>query len=171
MGDDRAPRVGRDRETRRREMTHLAKASLAMLAILALARVARAETAPEIVERAKSVLQPVSDKTMRVMLHVQSQSGDERVRSMRAFEKKTAEGRKVLWVFEAPTELSGTSFLSWQSPSDGDLLWVYFPELRRVRRLPPQVRRERFQGSGFTYDDLTLFYFDFQGRYTLMGEK
>src|SRR5262249_50213652 len=160
-------RLGRDRETRRREMRYLAKASLAMLAILTVYGVARAETASEIIERAKSVLQTVADKKMRVTLRVQSESGEERVRSLHAFEKRTGEGRKVLWVFEAPAELSGTIFLSWQTPSEGDLLWVYFPELRRVRRLPPQVRRERFQGSGFTYDDLTIFYFDFQGRYSL----
>jgi len=93
------------------------------------------------------------------------------VRSLHAFEKKAGEGRKVLWVFDAPAELSGTSFLAWQRPSDRDLLWVYFPGQRRVRQLPPQVRSEQFQGSGFTYDDLAILYFDFNGQSTLEGER
>jgi hypothetical protein len=152
-------------------MTYLVRTSLALMAALSLESVASAESASDIMGRAQSVLRAVADKTMLVTLHVQNQSGDERVRSLRAFEKKTAEGRKILWVFESPTELSGTSFLSWQRPSERDLLWVYFPGQRRVRQLPPQVRREQFQGSAFTYDDLAIFYFDFHGRYSLEGEK
>jgi len=129
------------------------------------------ETAPEIMARSKAILQTVADKTMLVTLHVQSSSGGERLRSLHAFEKRTGEGRKALWVFDVPTELSGTSFLAWQRPHDRDLLWVYFPGQRRVRQLPPQVRSEEFQGSGLTYDDLAIFYFDFNGQYSLQGEK
>jgi len=51
-------------------------------------------------------------------------------------------------------------------------MWVYFPGQRRVRRVSSDLRREQFQGSTFTYEDLTtVFYLDYDGHNVLRGEE
>jgi outer membrane lipoprotein-sorting protein len=35
--------------------------------------------------------------------------------------------------------------------------WLYLPELKRVRQITTNSRRQSFQGSDFTYEDLDLF--------------
>jgi len=133
----------------------------------------RAATGEEIIGRARAATETMVDKTMRVSMHIVSPSGEDRARSLKGYEKKSSDGRKILWIFESPVELSGTSFLAHQrAGSTSDLLWVYFPEGRRVRQVPNQLRRERFQGSQFTYEDLTtIFYFDYPAKHTLESEK
>jgi hypothetical protein len=41
-----------------------------------------------------------------------------------------------------------------------------------VRQVPPQLRREHFQGSAFTFEDLTtVFYLDYAGEHRLEGDE
>ena len=151
----------------------MARSSLAGLTIVGLvmaASCASAETASEIMERVKGATEQITDMRMRVTLRLDGPSG-EGVRSLRGFEKRSPQERKILWVFEKPADLAGTSFLAWQRPGLSDLMWVYFPAQRRVRQLPPQLRREQFQGSGFTYEDLMLFHFDYEGEHRLQREE
>lgn len=131
---------------------------------------ARAETADGIVGRLRSMIEPVRDRTTRVTLHLQNASGGEDVRSLRGFEKKTAEGWKVLWVFDSPADLAGTGFLTWTRRSEPDLLWAYFPAQARVRQLPKPGQQTRFQGSDFNYEDMRLLAFDYEAQHRLEGE-
>jgi hypothetical protein len=131
---------------------------------------ARAETADGIVGRLRAMMEPVQDRTTRVTLHLQNASGGEDVRSLRGFEKKTAEGWKVLWVFDSPADLAGTCFLTWTRRSEPDLLWAYFPAQARVRQLPKPGQQTRFQGSDFSYEDMRLLAFDYEAHYRLEGE-
>ena len=130
-------------------------AGAAALALL-LPAGARADTptAEDVLEKARGVISAVRDKSMRVTMRVRAPSGDERIRILRGYEKHDPKERKVLWVFDSPKELEGTGFLAWQNEGSPDSLWVYFPGQRRVRRVPPSIRRENFQGSMFTYEDL-----------------
>jgi hypothetical protein len=139
-------------------------------AIVNAAPGARAETAAGIVERLRAMVEPVHDRSMRVTVHVQRASGDADVRSLRGFEKKTAEGWKVLWVFDSPSDLTGTGFLAWLRRSQPDLLWAYFPAQARVRQLPKPGEQTRFQGIDFSYEDLRLLAFDYEAEHRLEGE-
>ncbi len=140
----------------------------------ALPRAARAaeelRTADDVLTAARAVQAPVADKTSGVEMKIRAPSGEERVRTLRGYEKRTTEGRKLLWLFESPTELAGTGFLAWQQRPAADQMWIYFPGQRRVRRISPELRREQFQGSTFTYEDLTtVFHLDYGGTHTLRG--
>jgi hypothetical protein len=105
-------------------------------------------------------------------MRVIAPSGEERVRTLQGLEKRSGGGRKLLWLFESPAELAGTGFLAWQQPPATDEMWVYFPGQRRVRRVSPDLRREQFQGSTFTYEDLTtVFYLDYDGSHALRGDE
>src|SRR5262249_25959408 len=130
----------------------------------------RAETAASIVERLRAMVAPVQDRTMRVTVHLQTGTGEDGVRSMRGFEKKTAEGWKVLWVFESPNDLVGTAFLAWLRRNQPDLLWAYFPAQARLRQLPRPAQQTRFQGSDFSYEDLRMLSFDYDAEHRLDGE-
>jgi len=145
------------------------------LALQLVSSGAGGETAPTgeaVLEKARAVLSGVRDKSMRVTMRVRAPSGDERVRILRGYEKHDPEARKVLWIFDSPQELEGTGFLAWQNEGSPDSLWVYFPGQRRVRRVPPSIRRENFQGSMFTYEDLVaVFFLDFEGTHRLEGES
>jgi outer membrane lipoprotein-sorting protein len=145
-------------------------AGLITIGVVLAASCASAETASEIMDRVKATTDQITDMRMRVTLRLDGPSG-ERVRSLRGFEKRSPHDRKILWAFERPADLAGTSFLAWEQPGAPDLMWVYFPAQRRVRQLSPQLRREQFQGSGFTYEDLMLFHFDYVGEHTLQGEE
>jgi outer membrane lipoprotein-sorting protein len=121
---------------------------------------------------ARAVSASIKDKSMRVRMSIIEPSGEERVRLLRGYEKKTESGRRILWIFDSPTELAGTGFLAWQEGKGPDHLWVYFPGQRRVRQVPPQLRREHFQGSAFTFEDLTaVFYLDYAGENQLEGDE
>ncbi len=130
------------------------------------------ETGDQVLKAAREVLSPIRDKSMRVTMRVVDPAGGERVRRLRGYEKHVENARKVLWIFESPLELQGTGFLAWQNASEADSLWVYFPGQRRVRRVPPSIRSERFQGSMFTYEDLVaVFFLDFDGEHVLEGTR
>ncbi|HEY8516715.1 MAG TPA: outer membrane lipoprotein-sorting protein [Candidatus Binatia bacterium] len=127
-------------------------------------------TVTEVLDAARAVHARVSDKTSRVTMRIHDPSGEVRIRTLRGYEKTTPNGRKLLWIFESPAEVAGTGFLAWQKRPEPDEMWVYFPGQRRVRRVSPELRREQFQGSTFTYEDLTtVFYLDYDGTHTLRG--
>ncbi len=129
-------------------------------------------TAHDVLREAREVLAPIKDKSMRVTMRVGDDTGNTRVKTLRGYEKHEAGDRKVLWTFESPLELQGTGFLAWQNESEADTLWIYFPGQRRVRRVPPSIRRENFQGSMFTYEDLiAVFFLDFDGTHRLDGTQ
>lgn len=130
------------------------------------------DTGNEVLEAARESMAPIRDKSMRVTMRVLDPSGNERIRTLQGYEKHDRHARKVLWIFQSPLELEGTGFLAWQNAEEPDSLWVYFPGQRRVRRVPPSIRRENFQGSMFTYEDLVaVFFLDYEGEHRLDGKE
>lgn len=150
---------------------------LTVLVLLLFAPCAKSAEADEsagaaVLLRARAVTASVKDKSMRVRMTIVDPDGDERVRLLRGYEKKTDTGRRILWIFESPAELAGTGFLARQESGRPDQLWVYFPGQRRVRQIPPSLRRDHFQGSAFTFEDLTaIFYLDYSGEHALEREE
>lgn len=172
---DRARVTARRTSSRRRARRGVPAALVAALLLGSGATAGAAPdaaTADEVLAAARAVNAPARDKTSRVALHIVAPGGEERVRTLRGFEKRTAGGRKLLWLFESPADLAGTAFLAWQQRPEPDEMWLYFPAQRRVRRVSPELRRERFQGSTFTYEDLTtVFYLDFDGTHRLVASE
>ena len=131
-----------------------------------------ADVGRALLKRARDSAALARDKSMHVAMTTAGGGGPELHRSLTGFEKLTPEGRKILWVFDSPADLAGTRFLAWRQPEGRELLWVFFPAQRRVRQVTDQMRRERFQGSDFTYDDFaSIVYFDYDGAHTLLREE
>jgi outer membrane lipoprotein-sorting protein len=59
----------------------------------------------------------------------------------------------VLVLFNSPADLKGVGFLIHAHTFAERDLWAYFPEYKRVRRIPPTSQDDSFFGSDFSYDD------------------
>ncbi len=57
--------------------------------------------------------------------------------------------------FTAPASVRGIGFLS----LPGDLMYIYLPSFRKVRRIATSVKNTNFAGTDFTYDELSTFHY------------
>ncbi len=82
--------------------------------------------------------------------------GGRRTRTLIEYSKKTGpEAYKVLVVFKTPPDLRDVGFLIHaRTLADRDL-WAYFPEMKRIRKIPTSSQDDSFFGSDFSYDDFS----------------
>jgi hypothetical protein len=78
----------------------------------------------------------------------------ERVRDLRLFSLEEDGVTKAVTYFLAPTDVAGTSYLSYDHDQQEDEAWLYLPALKQVRRVAAGDRSNSFMGSDFTYSDL-----------------
>jgi outer membrane lipoprotein-sorting protein len=129
-------------------------------AVLVVVGTARAESAREMLDRAKAVndAREPKDVSQKSKMTLVDSRGGERVRDLEIYGKNYGHHtRKGITFFLAPPELKGVGFLSWSQPDKDDDQWLYLPELKRVRQIGGAGRKQSFQGSDFSYDDLELF--------------
>ena len=65
------------------------------------------------------------------------------------------DGDKSLVKFMKPAEIRGVAALTHEHPQTTDDSWLYLPASRRVRRVSGANRTASFQGTEFTYEDLS----------------
>src|SRR5262249_27496100 len=98
------------------------------------------------------------DVSQKTKMTLYDSRGGERVRDLEMFGKNYGHRtRKGITFFLSPPEVRGVGFLSWSNPDKDDDQWLYLPELKRVRQISGSSRKQSFQGSDFSYDDLQLF--------------
>jgi uncharacterized protein len=128
--------------------------------VLSASSVAAAETARELLDRAKAVNdeREPKDVAQRMRMVIVDSRGRERIREIESRSLELGGGeRKSLIVFLAPRDVRGVGFLSFAHKERDDDQWLYLPALKRVRRITASGRTQSFQGSDFTYEDLDLF--------------
>jgi len=64
------------------------------------------------------------------------------------------EGDRVLMQFHHPADVKGMAFLIWTHKTQFDDLWIYIPDLRRVKRVSSQTKGSDFMGSEFQTEDM-----------------
>ena len=64
-------------------------------------------------------------------------------------------GDKSLVRFMTPADIRGVAALIHEKPGGADDTWLYLPASRRVRRISGANRTSSFQGTEFTYEDLS----------------
>jgi Outer membrane lipoprotein-sorting protein len=134
---------------------------LSMLAAVALlaASLARAETARDMLDRAKAVndAREPKDRAQKTKMTLVDSRGGERVRDLDIYAKSYGpRARRTIAFFLSPPEVKGVGLLSWSYPDKDDDQWLYLPELKRVRQISGSSRKQSFQGSDFTHDDIHL---------------
>lgn len=65
------------------------------------------------------------------------------------------EGNKSIIRFNSPADIRGIAALIHEHPGGIDDTWLYVPASRRTRRISGANRTASFQGSEFTYEDLS----------------
>src|ERR1043166_1509372 len=122
--------------------------------------ISRAESAREMLDQAKAVndVREPKDVSQKTKMRLIDSRGGDRLRDLEVYGKNYGHHtRKGLTFFLTPPELKGVGFLSWSYPDKDDDQWLYLPELKRVRQISGPGRKQSFQGSDFSYDDLQLF--------------
>ena len=61
-------------------------------------------------------------------------------------------GENVLIRYTEPRKVKNNAFLI---KNNGDDIWVYFPRTRRVRKLASHAKKQKAQGSDFSYEDFS----------------
>jgi outer membrane lipoprotein-sorting protein len=120
---------------------------------------AHAESAREMLDAAKAVndAREPKDVSQKTKMTLVDSRGGERVRDLEIYGKTYGHRtRKGITFFLTPPEVKGVGFLSWSYPDKDDDQWLYLPELKRVRQISGASRKQSFQGSDFSYDDLQL---------------
>jgi outer membrane lipoprotein-sorting protein len=122
--------------------------------------------ATEIVERMNK-LQNQPSMYSEAAMTIQTSSGQERTYTYKSW--MLDGGDKVLMEYTSPRRVKGQKTLLLNQADD---IWVYFPRTGRVRKLATHAKRQKLQGSDFSYEDAgggNLFVTDFTPR--LLGQE
>ncbi len=83
-------------------------------------------------------------------------------------------GKSTLTRYTKPAAIRGQAFLTLNNADD---IWTYFPRTKRVRKLASHAKKQKVQGSDFTYEDMgggdvfmTKFTPKYQGDETINGD-
>ena len=105
-------------------------------------------SASEIITQVTKVMSP-ENTFSRGTQTITTSSGKERVFE---FESWSAEkGKSVLTRYTKPAAIRGQAFLMLNNADD---IWSYFPRTKRVRKLASHAKKQKMQGSDFTYEDM-----------------
>jgi hypothetical protein len=96
--------------------------------------------------------------------------GARTTRTVATYRKRCGEEWRNLTVVREPADVAGAGVLSWMHPDRRPDMWLYLPELGRIRQLNALAQRERFLGSDLTYEDLTGQSF-YDRTHELLGEE
>ncbi len=127
-----------------------------MLALLATQPVMAAMSA-------RDIMQAVDDRddgdnrTSDMKMVLIDKNGDERIRSIRSFEKDKGEDKQRIMFFLSPADVKDTGFLTYDYDAyeKDDDQWLYLPALRKTKRIASSDKSGSFMGSDFNYSDMT----------------
>lgn len=155
-----------------RNVTRLSTRAFTMIVLLVLSASALALTPVEIMNKNEDArkLQTLEAKA------VLSTSGGERKAATKEFtwwRKLDVDGVrfKTLTKFFAPAEIKDESILFLEKSKGENEIMIYFPNLKKVRRVEAQQQSSSFMNSDFSYSDLTAVHVDEYDFKALSDEK
>lgn len=105
-------------------------------------------TADGILRTMTDTMNPDQSKGIFKMTIVTS-SGDERTFEYESYSK--GHGEKSLLKYREPSRLKGQTILMLNDAND---IWTYFPKTGRTRKLATHAKKQKLEGSDFSYEDL-----------------
>lgn len=125
-----------------------------VFSLLVFLPTAYAMSGREVYEKVHEVRSKALDRKTEAIMILFDRGGGKRTRTLTEYSKKAdAEAYKVLVVFNSPPDLKNVGFLIHAHTFSQRDLWAYFPEYKRVRRIPTSSQDDSFFGSDFSYDD------------------
>lgn len=126
---------------------------IALLALVASTPAAAQDGLQEVLDCVRKNA-PKTALEQSVELVSADRDGRELSRTAKLFAKRSGDGfGRILLRVEEPADLRGTTFLLTQR-RDGTDLYVYLPELGKVRRVTARQVRGKLLGSDFSYEEL-----------------
>jgi outer membrane lipoprotein-sorting protein len=125
-----------------------------MLSALCPSLFAYAISGRDVYEKVHEVRLKGLDHKIEATMVLFDKGGGKRTRTLVGYSKKgNGDSYKALAVFKTPPDLKDVGFLAHaRTFSDRDL-WAYFPEYKRIRRIPTSSQDDSFFGTDFSYDD------------------
>ncbi|HYA87304.1 MAG TPA: outer membrane lipoprotein-sorting protein [Nitrospirota bacterium] len=115
---------------------------------------ASAMSGREVYEKVHEVRSHALDRKTEATMVLFDKGGGTRTRTLTEYSKKAEpEAYKVLVVFRSPPDLKNVGFLIHAHTFADRDLWAYFPEYKRIRRIPTSSQDDSFFGSDLSYDD------------------
>jgi outer membrane lipoprotein-sorting protein len=105
-------------------------------------------TADEILKTLTETMNPEQSHGTMTMTIVTS-SGQERTFKYETFSKDR--GEKSLMKYLEPPRVKGQTILMLNDAND---IWTYFPRTKRVRKLATHAKKQKVEGSDFSYEDM-----------------
>lgn len=114
----------------------------------------RAMSGRDVYEKVHELTKKTLDHKMEVTLVLFDKGGSKRTRTLVGYGRSgEGESYKVLVLFETPPDLKDVGFLVHARTFADRELWAYFPEFKRIRRIPTNSQDDSFFGTDFSYDD------------------
>lgn len=105
-------------------------------------------TGDEIIQKVNDTINMETSYNKAKMTIVTS-SGSERTFTMESWSKDKGEKNIVRYI--APSRVKGQAVLMLNNADD---IWMYFPRTQRVRKLATHAKKQKMQGSDFSYEDM-----------------
>jgi len=102
----------------------------------------------ELLKKVDDVIVPKDDYSFTMRFMVQEEGAGEREFEIKVYVK----GEKRLIRFTYPPQVKGMAILS----LGHDVMYVYMPGYKKVRRIASHVRNQTFLGTDFTYEDISI---------------
>jgi outer membrane lipoprotein-sorting protein len=88
-----------------------------------------------------------------MLVNKRGQTNKRKLRS-RTLESTTGSDKSIL-IFDTPSDVKGTVFLSHAHKTKSNDQWLYLPALKRVKRISSSNQSGPFMSSEFSYEDIT----------------
>ncbi len=105
-------------------------------------------TGKEIIDKVNEIMNPPQMEAMITMV-ITTTSGQERTFVYQSYSKNR--GEKNLMRYLEPSRSKGQAILMLNHADD---IWAYFPSTKRVRKLAEHAKRQKMEGSDFSYEDM-----------------
>jgi outer membrane lipoprotein-sorting protein len=123
-------------------------------------------TADSIIQTVTRIMNPAQSEA-RMKMTITTTSKKTSTFVYRAYSKN--HGEKTLMKYSEPNRVKGQAILMLNNADD---IWVYFPRTRRVRKLATHAKKQKMEGSDFSYEDMgagNAFIDEFDSR--LLGQE
>ncbi len=120
-------------------------------------------SADDIIKRVNDLMNQQSSKAVMTMT-ITTSSGQKRTFEYLTYSKDR--GEKNLMVYLAPNRVKGQKMLMLNNADD---IWAYFVRTKRVRKLATHAKKQKLEGSDFSYEDMggsNAFITDFSAKKT-----
>lgn len=105
-------------------------------------------TGPEIIKKVNDIFNPETSYAKSKMT-IMTTSGNERTFLYESWSK--GRGEKTLLRYLKPSRVKDQAVLMLNHSDD---IWMYFPRTRRVRKMATHAKKQKMQGSDFSYEDM-----------------